>query len=101
MGQARLSDILACFQNGHNSFAARSLEMLLKNCDYDVVKSYQTPFPLWYPESFTRKFPRLGSMLKLNPLSMLLFAPLVGLGYVSGNSDNITIIARHCREMGQ
>jgi SAM-dependent methyltransferase len=81
-----------------NFFAPRSLKMLLKNCGYDVVKSYQTPSPLWYPESFTRKFPRLGKMLKLTPLSMLLFAPLVGLGYISGNSDNITMIARPLSE---
>ena len=69
--------------------------MLLNSSGYEVVKSYQTPSPLWYPESFTRKFPRLGNMLKLTPLTMLLFAPLVGLGYVSGNSDNLTIVARH------
>ena len=62
---------------------------MLRLCD--VVKSYQTPSPLWYPESFTRKFPRLEKMLKLTPLTMLLFAPLVGLGYLSGNSDNIML----------
>jgi hypothetical protein len=33
--------------------------------------------------------------LKLTPLTMLLFAPLVGLGYVYGISDNITMVARH------
>ena len=33
-------------------------------------------------------------MLKLTPLTMLLFAPLVGLGYLSGMSDNLTMIAR-------
>ena len=77
-----------------NFFAPQSLGTLLKNCGYDVVKSYQTPYPLWYPESFTRKFPRFGTMLKLTPLTMLLFAPLVGLGYLSGMSDNLTMIAR-------
>jgi hypothetical protein len=83
-----------------NFFAPYSLEMLLKNCGYDVVKSYQTPSPLWYPESFARKFPRLGKMLKLTPLSMLLFAPLVGFGYLSGNSDNLTMIARPSSKLG-
>jgi hypothetical protein len=33
-------------------------------------------------------------MLKLTPHTMLLIAPLVGLGYLSENSDNITMIAR-------
>ena len=74
--------------------SSRSLRIRINCSGYDVVKSYQTPSPLWYPESFTRKFPRLGKMLTLTPLTMFLFAPLVGLGYVSGNSDNITMIAR-------
>ena len=84
-----------------NFFAPRSLEMLLNSSGYEVVKSYQTLSHLWYPESITRKFSRLGKLLKLTPLTMLLFAPLVGLGYISGHSDNLTVIARPYREMGQ
>ena len=33
-------------------------------------------------------------------IAVLLFAPLVGLGYLSGNSDNITMIARPASKSG-
>jgi SAM-dependent methyltransferase len=77
-----------------NFFNPRSLTGLLEESGFLVAKSWQTPSPLWYPESFTRKSPRLGALLKITPLTMLLFAPLVGLGYISGYSDNLTMIAR-------
>ncbi len=77
-----------------NFFNPRSLKYLLEGCGYNVAKSWQTPSPLWYPESFALKYPRIGAMLKISPLTMLLFAPLVGLGYISGFSDNLTIIAK-------
>jgi hypothetical protein len=73
---------------------------LLEESGFSVAKSWQPPSPFWYPESFTRKFPRLGAQLKITPLTMLLFAPLVGLGYISGCSDNLTMIARPLRETG-
>jgi SAM-dependent methyltransferase len=81
-----------------NFFSPRSLAHLFERCGFQVVTSWQTPSPLWYPESFARRFPRLGSLLKISPLTMLLFAPLVGLGYISGYSDNITMIARPLKE---
>ena len=74
-------------------FNPRSLRSLLNSCGYDVVRAYQTPSPLWYPESFARRFPRLGRFLSVSPLSLLLFAPLVALGYVTAHSDNITLFA--------
>jgi SAM-dependent methyltransferase len=81
-----------------NFFNPRSLAFLLAECGFQIEKLYQTPSPLWYPESFTRKFPRLGTLLKITPLTMLTFAPLVGLGYITGCSDNLTIIARQTSE---
>lgn len=84
-----------------NFFSPRSLTHLLERCGFQVVKSWQTPSPLWYPESFARRFPRLGALLKISPLTMLLFAPLVGLGYISGYSDNLTMIARPLKENTQ
>jgi hypothetical protein len=83
-----------------NFFNPRSLTHLLEESGFSVAKSWQTPSPLWYPESFTRKFPRLGALLKITPLTMLMFAPLVGLGYISGYSDNLTIISRPLKETG-
>ncbi|MBW4054799.1 MAG: class I SAM-dependent methyltransferase [Proteobacteria bacterium] len=77
-----------------NFFNPCSLTSLLEGSGFQVAKSWQTPSPLWYPESFARKFPRIGAMLKITPLTMLLFAPLVGLGYISGHSDNLTMIAQ-------
>lgn len=76
-----------------NFFNPRSLTHLLEESGFSVAKSWQTPSPLWYPESFARKFPRIGAVLKITPLTMLLFAPLVGLGYISRYSDNLTVLA--------
>jgi 2-polyprenyl-3-methyl-5-hydroxy-6-metoxy-1,4-benzoquinol methylase len=84
-----------------NFFNPRSLAHLLVGSGFSVFKSWQTPSPLWYPESFSRKFPRLGALLKISPLTMLLFAPLVGLGYLSGHSDNLTMIAHPLKKANQ
>jgi len=75
-------------------FNPKALRMLLISCGYNVSKLYQTPSPLWYPQSFTRRFPRIGRALSTTPLSMLFFAPLIALGYLTGRSDNITVFAR-------
>ena len=77
-----------------NFFNPRSLKMLLEECGYKITKSWQTPSPLWYPDSLARKFPRIGGFLKISSLTMLLFAPLVGLGLISKHSDNLTMIAK-------
>lgn len=77
-----------------NFFNPHSLALLLDGCGLQIEKSYQTPSPLWYPESLTRKFPRFGTFLKITPTTMLIFAPLVGLGFISGYSDNLTIFVR-------
>jgi SAM-dependent methyltransferase len=77
-----------------NFFNPLSLRTLLENCGYDTVKMYQTPSPLWYPESFSRKFPHMGAFLSTTPLSMLLFMPVIGWGYLTGFSDNLTVLAR-------
>ncbi len=81
-----------------NFFNPRSLRRLLNSCRYDIVQIYQTPSPLWYPESFARRFPKLGGFLRTSWPSMLLFAPFVALGLVTSHSDNITILARAKQE---
>lgn len=77
-----------------NFFNQYSLSSLLDLSGYDIVQMYQTPSPLWYPESFARCFPRLGRLLHRTKLSMLLFAPLIVLGQMTAQSDNITVLAR-------
>ncbi len=77
-----------------NFFNLKSLRVLLENRGFEVASIYQTPSPLWYPESFARKFPRLGAFLGTTPLSMLLFAPVIALGYLTGQSDNMTVFAQ-------
>lgn len=79
-------------------FSPRSLSNLLERVGFEVIKGYQTPSPLWYPESFFRRFPRLAVFTRLfdkfRVLSVIVFAPVVFLGYLTGFSDNITMIAR-------
>ncbi|MGK2905867.1 MAG: class I SAM-dependent methyltransferase [Desulfuromonadales bacterium] len=85
----------------YNFFNPSSLKKLVARCGFPVLKSWQTPSPLWYPGSSDRKFSRLVAMLKITPLTKLLFAPLVGLGYLSGCSANLTHIAHPIAEQKQ
>jgi SAM-dependent methyltransferase len=77
-----------------NFFNPQSLRSLLQLTGFEPVNMYQTPSPLWYPESFVRKFPWAKGLLGTNLFSMLLFAPLVAAGMLVGMSDNLTVIAK-------
>jgi SAM-dependent methyltransferase len=83
-----------------NFFTPRSIRELASVSEFEVCSQYQTPSPLWYPESFARLLPENGSSLtrriyeRLNIFSMLPFAPLVGIGHLLGLSDNLTLVAR-------
>ena len=81
-----------------NFFNPESLRTLLHAANYETTMTYQTPSPLWYSESFVRRFPTAGKLLQFSFLSMLLFSPLVAIGILTGLSDNLTAIARsRCR----
>lgn len=84
-----------------NFFNPHSLAALAKGCGFKVVKSWQTPSPLYYSESFARRCPRLGTLLNKIPLAMFLFAPLVSFGFLFRQSDNITLILEPLRETNQ
>lgn len=75
-------------------FTPRSLKILLKKSGYKIKTIYQTPSPLYYPESFIRKYKRLGRFLGNSSLTKLLFSPIALLGWLLGYGDNITIIAQ-------
>ncbi len=82
-----------------NFFSPSSVKELMQRAGFDVVQLYQTPSPLWYPQSFLRLFRGSQNLSRrlygaLNLFSLLPFAPLVFLGYLLGLSDNITVIAR-------
>lgn len=80
-------------------FNPRSLRRIVEQAGFHVEKLYQTPSPLWYPESFLRLFPDQSGFVrkvygKLSLIPLLPFAPLVAAGYLTGMSDNLTLIAR-------
>jgi SAM-dependent methyltransferase len=79
-------------------FTPSSLKALLTRAGLTVAKSYQTPSPLWYPESFLRSTGlegKIGAIYRrLSIAALLPFAPVVALGYMAGKSDNITMFAR-------
>jgi 2-polyprenyl-3-methyl-5-hydroxy-6-metoxy-1,4-benzoquinol methylase len=77
-----------------NFFNPKSLRNLLQLAGFVPANMYLTPSPLWYPESFVRKFPSFTKLLGTNLLSMLPFTPLVVAAMLAGCSDNITAIAR-------
>lgn len=83
-----------------NFFSPKSLRALLQTTGYEPIKLYQTPSPLWYPESFVRKFSWTSSVFRTNFISMLLFMPLVIAGMLFGMSDNLTVIAKADKKDG-
>lgn len=82
-----------------NFFNPGALSFLLERAGFETIKSYQTPSPLWYPESFLRTLPFGKSFVekfynRLSALSFVPFAPFIAIGFLLGLSDNLTIIAR-------
>ena len=82
-----------------NFFTPKSLRALAGRAGIEMSRMYQTPSPLWYPESFLRLIPHGESLRKrlygkLSLLSLLPFTPVVALGYLLRLSDNITLIGR-------
>lgn len=82
-----------------NFFTPKAVKSLASISGFKVCKLYQTPSPLWYPQSFARLLPDNGDTIsrriyaRLNILAMLPFAPLVGVGQLLGMSDNLTLVA--------
>jgi len=80
-----------------NFFSPKSLHAFLRREQFDVLKCYQTPTPLYYPGAIMRSFPnraikwlfgknRIFSMLMCSPLAV--FGKLIGLG------DNLNFVAK-------
>jgi len=82
-----------------NFFNPKSTASLLNKAGFAVIKSYQMPSPLWYPDSLLKVLPFSSNFIKafynkLSALSFVIFVPLIALGFMSGLSDNLTIIAK-------
>lgn len=85
-----------------NFFNPKSLRRLIQRTGLTVSREYQTPSPLWYPESLFRLLPENNDTLrdrfyaKLGLMSLVPFAPVVLAGLAVGLGDNITLFARKC-----
>lgn len=82
-----------------NFFTPKSLPRMLERAGLSVAMKYQTPSPLWYPESLLRLLPSGARLIReayarLSALMFLPFAPLILTGHLLGMSDNITVMAR-------
>lgn len=82
-----------------NFFTPKSLPLILERAGLAVAKKYQTPSPLWYPESLLRLLPDNARLIRdtyarLSALVFLPFAPLMLVGHLLGMSDNLTVMAR-------
>jgi 2-polyprenyl-3-methyl-5-hydroxy-6-metoxy-1,4-benzoquinol methylase/predicted RNA-binding Zn-ribbon protein involved in translation (DUF1610 family) len=82
-----------------NFFNPTSLSSMMRRAGLRIVRSYQTPSPLWYPRSFLRSIPGTGSLSnsiykKLSIVTFAPFVPLLLMGYMTGYSDNLTMFAR-------
>lgn len=77
-----------------NFFNPRSLAQLIEGSGFSVVTSWQTPSPIWYPESLNRRFPHAGHLFGSGVFAKLLFAPVSLIGLLCGWGDNLTVLAR-------
>lgn len=80
-----------------NFFNKRSLESLLENSGFEIIKTYQTASPFYYFESLVRKcdskiLKSINERFKVP--SMLASSPIALLGLALGLGDNLTIMAR-------
>lgn len=82
----------------HTSFfSKKSITMLLEKSEFQVLKCYQTPSPLYFTESLLRKInnKKLTAFMKKKPLTMKFISAFFSLiGTAAGMGDNITIIAK-------
>lgn len=80
-----------------NFFTPVSLRRLLQEEGFNIVESYQTPTPLYYPGAFVRTFPNgliKWVMGRNRGLAMALCAPLAMAGKWLGMGDNLNLVAR-------
>jgi 2-polyprenyl-3-methyl-5-hydroxy-6-metoxy-1,4-benzoquinol methylase len=80
-----------------NFFNKRSLETLLEESGFEIIKTYQTASPFYYFESMARKFDSkfLNSINnRFKVASMLTTAPVAITGLALGLGDNLTTLAR-------
>jgi SAM-dependent methyltransferase len=81
-----------------NFFNPKSARTIVERAGLAIEKCYQTPSPLWYPESMARSFPNSRLVRKLfgsrGILPLVLCAPIVLAGFLTGRNDNLTLLAR-------
>ena len=82
-----------------NFFTPSSIARIAERAEFAPCTVYQTPSPLWYPRSFIQLLPGKDALRRkiysrLSSLVFIPFAPLVLAGFLSGYSDNLTLIAR-------
>lgn len=80
-----------------NFFTPGSSRRILQTEGFEVIKSYQTPTPLYYPGSFIRALPNklMKWVMGRNRIfAMALCAPLAIVGKWLGMGDNINLVAR-------
>ena len=80
-------------------YTPQTLVRLLEKAGYEKLSIYQTPSPLWYPNSFKKALgpqSRLGQFLNSTPtvFSLLPFLPLMTLGVIFNLNDNMTLFSR-------
>jgi len=80
-----------------NFFNKHSLETLLEESGFEIIKTYQTVSPFYYFESLARRFD--SKLLKamnrrFKVASMLATSPVAMLGMALGLGDNLTTLAR-------
>ena len=78
-------------------FTPKACKHIFKRSGLTVLKLYQTPSPLYYPDSFARRFPYkliVSIVSKYRILLILASSPLAIIGNAIGLGDNITILAK-------
>lgn len=79
-----------------NFFSPRSVGMLAKAASLRQIHVWQTSSPMYYHESFQRRFPYVPIKKVFNlfgPIGMLCFSPLAITATVFGLGDNLSLLA--------
>lgn len=79
-----------------NFFSPHSLNRLIEQIGFRTVKTWQSPSPMYYHESFLRRFPYSPVKKALGifgSVGMLFFSPMALAGLIAGLGDNLSVIA--------
>ena len=77
-------------------YTPKTLTRLLEKLGYSKIKIYQTPSPLWHPQTLNRALTNSPLKIQLSHWAALLLSlPIVFWGFLLNKNDNMTLIFKN------